>query len=364
MRLPMPRCVVFALLIGLAARANGQSTGSGLSLQDVVALLSSGVSATRVAQNAKDACIAFPMDSVAEAELTRARAPRELVTSLRTNCFTGAILEVITDPPGVDVAIDQNRVGTSPYRARVASAASVRVQVRRGDQVQNYDVEVPRSTQVRVTFEMLEDTLAFPAERSARQIAEDMGLMRQWVPPVVRPELPVAPVQRGSGFRSLLIGAIGGAVGLVAASASPTPCHDKQVAAQDSYVGDKLYRAGTEVDLGVKAGCAAGVGAGVGILSSLITRQWLESRSRAQLRHYENAKITYPNDVARWEAATDRERTAWLAANPQVNAALAAQTREHNRIQANNDAVKRRNAARKLPTAVNTPITAITPLRR
>jgi hypothetical protein len=364
MRLPAARWIPFVLTIVIVTRANAQASGTGLSLPDVMTLLSSGVSATRVAQNAKDACIAFPMDSVAEAELARAKAPRELVASLRTSCFTGAILEVITDPPGVDIAVDQRRVGASPYRTRLSATPAVRVQVRRGDQVQNFEVEVPRSTQVRVSFEMLEDTLALAPERTARQIADELGVMRQWVPPIARPAAPVAPVQQGSGMRSLLIGAISGAAGFAAAGLSPTPCHDKQVAAQDSYVGDKLYRAGTQVDLGVKPGCAAGLGAGVGIVSTLIARQWLDSRSRGQVRQYETAKNSYPNDVARWEAATERERTAWLAANTQVNAALATQANERSRIQASNDAVKRRNAGRRLPTVVNTPITATTPLRR
>jgi len=349
-------------MVGMTARADCQSRG--LSVEEVVRLLSSGVSAARVAQNAKDACIAFPMDSTAEAQLARAQAPRELVASLRTNCFTGAILEIVTDPQGVDVAVDQRPVGTSPYRARLVSTPTLRVQARRGDQVQNFDVEVPRGTQVRVTFEMLEDTLALPPERTAQQIAEDLGLMRQWVPPIARPEAPVPPNQRGSGFRSLLVGVIGGGVGLVAASASPTPCHDKQVASQDSYVGDKLYRAGTEVDLGLKPACAASIGAGVGVLSSLVAQQLLAARSRNQLRRYDAAKNAYPGELARWNTATERERTAWLTANPQVNAALATQANDRNRIRSINDAIKRRNAGRKLPTVVNTPITPTTPLRK
>lgn len=360
MRRPITLFVFFALIVGATARVGGQSPG--LSLEDVVNLLSRRVSAQIIAQNAKEACILFPMDSVAEAELAKARAPRELVASLRTNCFNGAILEVVTDPPGVDVVVDQKAVGASPYRARLAATPNVRVQVGRGDHAQNADIEIPKSTQVRITFEMLEDTVALPPERSARQIAEDLGLMRQWVPPIPRPTAPVAPVQHGSGFRSLLIGVVGGAVGLAAASASPTPCHDKQVAAQDSYVGDKLYRSGAEVDLGVKPGCAAGIGAGVALVSSLVARQWLDSRSRGEMRTYEAAKTNYPVEVARWDASVERERATWLAANPQVNAALAAQANARNGARANNVAINRRNAARGLPTRILTPITATTPL--
>lgn len=360
MRRPITRCVLFALMIGTTSRAHGQA--AGMSLQEVVSFLSTGLSAQIIAQNAKEVCISFPMDSVAEAELARARAPRELVASLRTNCFTGAILEIVTNPPGVDVLVDQRRVGASPYRARVSSTPSVRVQVGRGDLVQNFDVEIPRSMLVKVAFEMHEDTLPVPPERSARQVAEGLGLMQQWVPPVPRPAAPVAPVPKGSGFRSLLIGALTGAVGLAAASASPTPCHDKQVAAQDSYVGDKLYRAGAEVDLGVKPACAAGLGAGVAVVSSLVAQQWLNARSRGQMRAYDAAKTNYPAELARWDASVERERAGWLATNPQVNAALTAQANERTRVLAANAASNRRNAARGLPARSLTPITATTPL--
>lgn len=362
MRRHIARCALFALMAGTAARANGQTTG--MKLEDVVNLLSRRVSAQIIAQNAKDACIAFPMDSAADAELARVQAPRELVSSLRTTCFTGAILEIVTNPPGVDVVVDQRRVGASPYRARVAPTPSLRVRVGSGEQVQNFDVEVPKSTHVRVAFEMLEDTLPVPPERSARQIAEGLGLMQQWTPPVPRPAMPVAPAQQGSGFRSLMIGALTGAVGFAAASASPTPCHDKQVAAQDSYVGDKLYRAGTEVDLGLKPACAGGVGAGVAVVSALVARQFLEARSRGQMRGYETAKANYPAELARWDASVEGQRSTWLAANSQVNAALATQANERKRVQAANVATNRRNAARALPARSTTPITATTPLPR
>jgi hypothetical protein len=348
-------------IVALTRGAEAQSTGR--SLQDIIDLLAGRVTPSRVAQRAKEDCIAFPIDAEAESKLTSAGASRELIASLRTSCFTGAILEVVSEPTGVDLAVDGRTVGKTPYRARVTPTSAMRLQVRRGEQVQSFDAEIPPGMQVRVAFDILEDTIPWPPERSARQIADDLGIMRQWTPPVPMPHEPVAPGATRSGMRALLVGVIGGGIAFAAASMSPTPCHDKQVAATDSYLGDKLYPAGSEVDLGLKPACAGGIGGGVAIVSSVVARQLFNSRHRSRVRAYEAAKAGYREQVSRWEASTAREREVWLASNSQVNAVLARQTQERQGVQAGNALIKRRNAARSPATRTATRITPTTPLR-
>jgi hypothetical protein len=295
--------------------------------------------------------------------LTAAGAPRDLLVSLRTSCFTGAILEVVSDPSGADLTIEGRPMGQTPYRARVTPTSAMRVQVKRGGQAQSFEAEIPPGMQVRVAFEILEDTVPYPPEKSARQIADELGVMRQWNPPVPMPREPVAPKSGGTSTRALLVGLAGGGLAFAAAALSPTPCHDKQVAAQDSYVGDKLYRAGSEVDLGVKPACAGGIGGGVAIVSSLVARQLFNSRYRSRVQQYETARSSYRDQVSRWEQSTARDREAWLLANPQVNAVLASQTRDRQQVQSRNDEIKRRNAARSPTRRTATRITPTTPLR-
>jgi len=348
-------------IFALATAAEAQSTGR--SLQDIIDLLAGRVTQSRVAQRAKEDCIAFPMDADAESKLTNAGASRELIASLRASCFTGAILEVISEPTGADLAVDGRPVGKTPYRARVTPTAAMRLQVKRGEQVQSFEAEIPPGMQIRVAFDILEDTLPWPEEKSARQIADELGVLRQWTPPVPKPPEPLAPGTSRSGMRALLVGLAGGGVAFAAASLSPTPCHDKQVASTDSYLGDKLYPAGSEVDLGLKPACAGGIGGGVAIVSSLVARQLFNSRHRSRVQQYEAARAGYSDQVSRWEASTAREREAWLASNSQVNAVLARQTQERQRVQASNDLMKRRNSARSPATRTATRITPTTPLR-
>jgi len=173
--------------------------------------------------------------------------------------------------------------------------------------------------------------------------------------------MPPAPEK--TAMRSVITGLLVGGLGFAAASVSPAPCHDKVVASQDSYVGDKLYRAGTEADLGVKPACSAGIGVGAGLVSAIVARQLFAGQARGRVQHFESAKSTYRDQLARWESSTANERETWLANNAQVKAAVAKQAADRERALLANEQIERRNAARGAPAVSLARITATTPVR-
>jgi len=85
-------------VIGGTGRVSAQEA-RGMTLAQIERLFAAGVNPAQILATAREACIDFRIDSAAEAQLTRAGATREFITSLRDVCYRGPVAPPVQERP-------------------------------------------------------------------------------------------------------------------------------------------------------------------------------------------------------------------------------------------------------------------------
>lgn len=328
-----------ALLAG-AREARAQAAAAD-SVGSIYAYVTAGQSVNEILERASINCGDFNFNELA-ARLADKR-PKGLIAGLKAKCTK---FVVSTDPSNSPVKIGERALGTVGAIGDafwVNPATQVAVTVGTGDKAVVHNVDLPRGKVVRATFSVQRDTLPWPAARSTMQVAEELGLFKDFTPSSQRPAAPVKP-STGSSFASgLLWGLIGGAGGYAAATFVPSfGCVVKETvpSGQTWSVNGKRYSAGQTVDRGHGAACQGVIagGSGLGLMSFAIAIK--TGKNHGRMSKYDAEQKAYPTLVKDWE---QREKQKFADANPQVRSEVSNDQIRLRQVQSDNRSILAKN---------------------
>ncbi len=321
-------CVpVIGLLTALPLSA-GLGQARPYSLDDIVELVANRVPRARIVQLVRTDCIAFQLDSVAESRLGAAGADPLLVADLREVCYAGSLLQVTTEPPGVEVWVGARLAGRSPIVDQLVPDSGVVVEARTAQWVSRVSVNLPRRQLVSVHFDVPGDTLPWPVARPQEEIAQTV--LANWRPPKVPPPMPLPPPNKpGSAGRWIL--GIGGIVG-------------------GAVLG---HRARPDSAVYAVIGGAAG-----GLVGVLLGAGLDNAAHRGSVRKYEQSVRDHPAALALWQAQMAADKNRWL--QRELPIALEQERRrvdaESARVRAENEKIQVRNRTVREPLVTTGPI--------
>jgi len=316
------------------------------SLPSIMALVRDGRSTPEVVERANLDCGRFPFEDL-DAALAAARRNADLPEALRRMC-TRLLVEV--DPPNAMLTVAGREVGTVQPRGDlwwVDPGTKVEVAVNNGKgNRSSLAIDMPRGRFVQSKFFLPQDTLVWALTRTPIQVATDLHLFDpgRYSPSTPKPREPVRPNHMNAFLVGTIWGLVSGGAAFGAAMGVPAlGCNDSQTvpAGQTWRVRGARYTAGQSVNLGEGMGCtmriSAGSGGGMLLLSSLFST----GKHRGANNRYAEAMKDYPNVYKSWD---DRERQTYAESNPDVRQAIANQQTRLAQVQADNTALKLRNA--------------------
>ncbi len=362
---------VVSLLAASPVISSAQKAQSdpGYSLQQVVTLLNASVASRRILQLARARCLAFSLDQTARARLRASGASTALLRDLSQTCMRSAAADTVVTPPEIAKALDTVRLGVAsipdgafayigdralgvtPLTALVTPQDRVMLKARFQGNEQSVTTDFSAGTSLQVLFRFKVDTAAWPRVRSAREIAEDLQILRTWQPVATPPAKPTEP---GTGILSHFVtfGVLGTAAGFGVSAIPPANCVRRVKLDQDGYVDGNYFTKGSRVDLGRGPRCT-GIVTGSVALSSAIVAGVVQAVKKVR-RHdeYRVTLRTYETQLTTW---TERQRDLKISSDPGVRAVLAKERSMLSEVQRSNSQIRRQNAAVGPPTVVTEP---------
>ena len=152
-----------------------------LTLAEVSDLVKGRVLPERILSLAREQCVSFAVDERVISTLRAAGADPAFAESLRTVCYPGPVLTVVSAPAGVAVRINGNNVGTAPWTSSMAEEVEALVEVQRGGSIQRSTVPLAHGQTTRIEFVFPSDTLEWPPLPTINDVVSKRGL----APPAV-----------------------------------------------------------------------------------------------------------------------------------------------------------------------------------
>lgn len=281
------------------------------SIDDVITMLTGGVTLPRIETLAQTDCVTFSVNSEARDRLQKAGANASLLEVLGRACYLGPILNVQTNPAGVEVWLNGNRLGTTPVEMRVGAASAAAVELRSGSWRMAIATNLAPGTRLRIVAEGPQDSVTVPEVPNDMTIAENLRLFEQWKPTNSRPIPPAAPTHSSTYAPILSLLGLGGgvAIGVLAPVPLPTGCYKKGSACDNS--------AGTQALLGGLLGSLFAIGGA--FLGSSIDNGRFHGATEA----HTHAMTASSARLDAWEHEQAASRERWLQTDPIASQRLA-----------------------------------------
>ena len=332
-------------------RAASLNAGDYDAVRDVMTLVTDGYQVTEIADRVSIDCYAFAFDELEES-IRRQRAYAGLPGALKAKCSR---LFVESDPATGKLTVGGRDFGPVPERGQlrwVQPAQAVELSVSSAQHTSSKTVEFPIGRTLHAKFFLPKDTLLWPAVKTPEQIAEELRLFDRFTPSTPRPQQPVRPRRMGAFATGLLWGLVGGAAGYAVGQFLPAAgCVVNEEVPPGQTFRDprdgKTYTSGQTINLGGGMPCLATVAGGSFGGMFLFSAVIKGSRNRAATGRYEEAVKEYPSLLSAWE---QRERRQFAERNPDVRQRLADERTRLAQVQADNTAIRARNA--RLPEPV------------
>lgn len=325
--------ILFVLLAG--PRLAFAQQISPLQVDDVIDLLRLSGSQEAKVGLIRSSCVAFPLDAAATARLRTAGADEAMLEVIRTACFSGAELVVESQPSGIEVLVDNQRVGTTPWTGRFARGGTVQVMVRADGRGERTEARLEPGVRTRAAFALAEDTVPVPPAHSVMETARELNLEQRWQPLTSQPAQPQPPGGYG-GFPALLVNVGAAAGGALYCAGAENGCWIEADFDDDGKdtMDPIRYLAGAVG--GMLVGMAAN-----SVIGMVVNSANRSSHQRAVARREE------------WSRTNQSARAEWMATHPElVQRRSTEQTARETAITRNAE-IKRRNQALQ-PTQVTT----------
>lgn len=326
-----------------AAAAAGVKVGFD-SVPSVLSLVGEGRLTDEIVERVNLDCSAFAFEDLDAALRSRPRAPYGLSDALKRTCSR---LLVETDPPNASLTVAQRDLGAVPDRGHlrwVQPANAVEIGVSKGEFKASKTVDFPRGRLLHAKFFLPRDTLLWPAVRTPVQIAEELHLYDTWRPSSARPAEPVRPRKMNAFAYGMIWGLLGAGGGFAAGQFLPAAgCVSMYTVptGETWRIKGKRYSSGESVNLGEGMTCTATIAGASGLGMMLFTSIIKTGKNRAANGRYADAVRKYPTVVKDWE---DSERRSFAERNADVRQTLADQQIKLSQAQADNTAIRARNA--------------------
>jgi hypothetical protein len=288
---------------------------------------------TRILEQARANCISFVVDPTAVRRLRAAGADADFTGALRDVCYKGTSLEVTTVPAGADVWVRGRAAGKSPWMSPWPLESGVLVEVRLNGRSRQLTADLVPDSLVTIEVSLPRDTFDLPPAPADEELrmwrAQAAGFDER-----AQPKAPTPP-GRGSGTKSMVLGALGGvAAGLVAGTLL---CQEDVITYKDSLVGNPpqtvQFQTGTDTHL--RSGCVAFSVGGGAVGGALVGNVWSNATTGRRRRRYDEAVQMYERELAHWN---EQRRASERARNGDAARAELA------RILGQNAAIKEANA--------------------